>query len=115
MQTPIRSQEATTAKLGLNHIRTIVENAGSIFIKIDQEDDLGVDGIIELIVQGKPTHRSLAIQIKSGESFFDRTARHCIFPVGKHREYWSRYPLPVIGAVFDPQFSKCYWFDVRPH
>jgi hypothetical protein len=40
MRQPRYSPKTVKSKLGLNFVRGIVENAGSIFIKIDQEDDL---------------------------------------------------------------------------
>jgi len=38
-----------TAKIGVNFIRTVVEAAGSLFHKIEQENDLGVDALVELV------------------------------------------------------------------
>ena len=47
-------QTAITAKRGANHVRATVEDAGSLFIKIEQENDLGIDALIELIRDGEP-------------------------------------------------------------
>jgi Domain of unknown function (DUF4365) len=108
-----RSPQTTRSKIGLNHVRTIVENAGCVFIKIDQEDDLGIDGIIELLVDGKSVHKSFAVQIKTGASYFDADRKECIFPVGRHREYWLRHPLPVLGIIFVPILHTAFWFDLK--
>ncbi|MBI5821546.1 MAG: DUF4365 domain-containing protein [Verrucomicrobia bacterium] len=108
-----RSSNITRSKLGLNHVRSIVENAGSVFIKIDQEDDLGIDGIIELMLGRRPAHRSFAVQIKSGASYYDFQKAELVFPVGGHRDYWLRHPLPVLGIVYVPSLRTAYWFDLK--
>jgi len=41
-----------TSKTGLNFVRTIVEDAGSLFHRIEQENDLGIDGLIEFVRDG---------------------------------------------------------------
>jgi hypothetical protein len=46
---PRYPQTAVTAKRGANHVRATVEDAGSLFIKIEQKNDLGIDALIELI------------------------------------------------------------------
>lgn len=60
---PKYSNSSITAKIGINYVRTIVEESGSLFHKIEQENDLGIDGIIEFIQDGTPTNKSIAIQI----------------------------------------------------
>jgi hypothetical protein len=47
-------KSAATAKRGINHVRTVVEAAGSLLIKIEQENDVGIDDLIELIQSGRP-------------------------------------------------------------
>ena len=46
---PKYKRSAITAKEGVNHIRSATESAGSIFIKIEHENDLGVDALIEFV------------------------------------------------------------------
>lgn len=38
---PKYSNSSITAKIGINYVRTIVEESGSLFHKIEQENDLG--------------------------------------------------------------------------
>src|SRR5947209_760179 len=99
---PQYRRSAVTAKQGINFVRSTVENAGSLFIKIEQESDLGIDALLELIENEQPLNQQIAVQIKSGQSYYNEDASECVFPVGTHREYWSKHPLPVFGIVFVP-------------
>lgn len=60
---PRYPQSAVTAKRGINYVRTAVEDAGSLFIKIEQKNDLGIDALVELIQDGKPLNQQIAVQI----------------------------------------------------
>ena len=103
----------STSKAGVNYIRTIVESHNSIFQKIDQENDVGIDALIEVVKNERPTGNFIASQIKSGKSYFDKKSNLCKFPIGNHREYWSNYCLPVYGIVFIPEFESAYWIDIK--
>jgi hypothetical protein len=96
-----------TAKLGVNYVKNIVEESGCIFHKIEQENDLGIDGIIEFIRDEKPANKSISLQIKSGLSYFNEKNKECIIPVKSHFDYWSKYPLP--------EFKKGYWVDIKKY
>lgn len=104
-----------TAKLGVNYIRSIVEESGSIFHKIEQENDLGIDGFIEFIENGIPTCKSIAVQIKSGNSYYNRDTQECVIPVGSHYEYWINYPLPIYGVVYVHDLKNGFWVDIKKY
>lgn len=104
-----------TAKQGVNFVREIVENSGCLFHKIEQENDLGIDGIIEFIQDEKPAHRSVAVQIKSGPSYFQSNNKTCVIPVKNHSEYWSNYALPVCGIVYVPELEIGFWTNIKSH
>jgi hypothetical protein len=112
---PTYKKTNITSKIGVNFIKDIVERSGSIFHKIEQENDLGIDAIIEFIKDEKPTHKSIAIQIKSGMSFFNKKTNECIIPVKSHYDYWNNYPLPVYGIVYVPEKEKAYWIDIKQY
>ena len=110
---PCYPQSAVTAKSGVNHVRATVERAGSVFIKIDQDSDLGIDALIDLVQDGKPLNKQLAIQIKSGQSYYDSDGGECLFPIGTHRDYWLQYALPVYGVVYVPTLKTAYWVNIK--
>jgi len=112
---PTYKQTAITAKEGINFVRSIVESGGSLFIKIEQENDLGIDAILEFIEGGHPLSKQIAVQIKSGASYYTPEAVECTFPIGSHRTYWGRYPLPVFGLVYVPALQTAYWLNIKPY
>ena len=66
--------------------------------------DVGIDGQIEHVLpSGVVSGRMIAVQVKSGTSFFSRADGHSVpfTPELKHRAYWARHPLPVIIVLHD--------------
>lgn len=112
---PIYADTMVTSKLGVNHVRTAVESAKCIFHKIEQENDLGIDGFVELIKDGKPQNKQIAVQIKSGESFFIHQSNQCIIPVDKHYDYWLNHTLSVYGIVYIPSLGTANWVDIKKY
>lgn len=108
-------QTSVTSKNGINYIRSIVESTSCLFHKIEQENDLGIDCIIEFTKDEKPMHKSVAAQIKSGESYYDSKNNQCKIPVDSHYEYWIKYPLPVFGFVFVPQLEKAFFVNIKTY
>lgn len=106
-------QTNSTSKEGVNYIKTLVDSHNCIFQKIDQENDIGIDAIIEIIINEEPTCNFFACQIKSGKTYFDKKANCCKIPIEKHRVYWSKHPLPVYGIVCIPEFGDAYWIDIK--
>lgn len=104
---------AITAKEGINFIRSAVENGGSLFIKIEQENDLGIDALLEFIKDEHPLNKQIAIQIKSGASYYTHETGECAFPIGTHRMYWSSHPLPVFGLVYIPALTTAFWVNLK--
>lgn len=111
----IYKQTNVTAKTGVNFIRTVVEAAGSLFHKIEQENDLGVDALVELVRDERPLNKQVALQIKSGQSYYDASSEECLIPIGGHRDYWANYPLPVLGVVYVPSLDRAHWVDIKNH
>jgi hypothetical protein len=103
------------AKVGVNFVRMVVETSNSIFTEIPQQNDIGVDGIIEIIQNEHPTGHCVAVQIKSGSSFFSSANNDCHIPVDNHALYWGKYPLPVYGVVYVPERSCGYWVDIKKY
>jgi hypothetical protein len=103
----------STAKVGVRYISSIVDHHNCIFQEIDTRNDLGIDAIIEIIEDEKPTSKFIATQIKSGESYYNRKTNLCKIPVKNHHDYWTKHPLPVYGIVFVPEFGDAYWIDIK--
>lgn len=77
--------------------------------------DVGIDGQIEMVnAGGAATGQLMAVQVKSGASYFDDCGEEWRFyPHRKHRFYWERFPLPVLLFLHSPADGAIYWADVR--
>ena len=110
---PRYADTVVTSKLGVNFVKAAVDVAGCIFHRIDQENDLGIDAIIELVKGGVPLNKQFAVQIKSGPSFHIAQSNQCQIPVGNHFDYWLNYPLPVYGIVYIPSLNTANWVNIK--
>lgn len=107
-----KKANSVTEREGVNYVRTIVESANCIFHEIHQENDYGNDAFLELVENNNVRGVTVAIQIKSGESYC--SAAECKIPATKnHFEYWSEHSLPVIGIVYDPNEKIAYWYNIK--
>ena len=97
--------------------RTGVYACGNLFTRngfIFREQpiaDYGIDAIIEAKEDGYATGKMIAVQIKSGESYFSEIEEDSvIFRVDeKHRNYWINHSLPVIVMLYSPSKNECIW------
>lgn len=104
-----------TSKKGVNFIRTAVEIGGSLFHKIEAENDLGIDAIVELIRDEIPLNKQVALQIKSGDSYYKSSLDECRIPIKHHRHYWLNYSLPVIGIVYIESLDSAHWINIKEY
>ena len=112
---PKLKRTSITAKKGINFLKEIVEDNGSIFHKIEQENDFGIDCIIEFFKDEEPINISIAFQIKSGSSYINKKNRTAHIPVENHYEYWSKYSLPVYGLVYNVEKKEAYWINIKQY
>lgn len=110
---PTYKRSAVTSKEGMNFVRTAVEAGGSLFIKIEQENDLGIDALFEFIRDERPLNKQIAVQVKSGASYYHPENDECAFPVADHRAYWASHPLPVFGIVYVPARKAAFWVNIK--
>ena len=97
-------------RLGVATTEKIINKMGLIF-REQPTDDYGVDAQIETIENGYATGKLIAVQIKSGESYFKEPTSEGIVFRGerKHYDYWLNHSLPVIIVLYNPENDKCYW------
>ena len=108
---PIRKRRNATERVGVNYVRAVVEGANSIFHEIHHENDYGNDAFIELVDNEVVTGEMIALQVKSGVSYCDRSK--CWIPVSLRQwNYWSKNRLPVVGVVYDPSEKTGYWIEI---
>ena len=107
------SEQPKTDRLGVSHLDQYFSSNGWLF-REQYPHDYGIDAQVEIVSEGKPTGDLIAIQVKSGVSYFsDETDEEIIYRTdNKHIEYWSRHSLPVIIVLYHPEHNTCYWESV---
>lgn len=88
----------------------IFSNLGFIF-REQSVEDYGIDAIIEIKDEGYPSGKLIAVQIKSGDSYFNEIKEENVVFHGnmKHYDYWLNHSLPVIIVLYSPSNDKCIW------
>lgn len=84
---------------------------GCIYHPIDQKNDFGIDGYIELVNEGHVTGKLIGIQLKYGDSYFrHRTVGGFKF-IGenKHLNYYMNNEAPIFIILIDDLFEKMHW------
>lgn len=80
--------------------------------------DLGIDGQIEFLEPGTSisTGRLVAVQVKSGPSYFEKKDAECVlfYPKEQHRTYWARLSLSVILVLHNPDDDLTIYARVKP-
>jgi hypothetical protein len=79
-----------------------------------ETSDMGIDAHFEVVLGGEATGRLLAVQIKSGLSWFrEPTAGGWWYRCdARHMEYWRGCSLPVVVALFHPVSKAVHWQHV---
>ena len=73
--------------------------------------DLGIDGVVEVVEDRVSNGELLAMQAKSGDSWFrEETSDGIIFRFDEeHYKYWTQYPIPVLIVLHSPNDNIAYW------
>lgn len=99
------------AELGVNAVEEIVLGKLGWIWREQYRADFGIDGQIETVsADGRPTGRLIAVQIKSGHSYFkgnDRTIP--LYVDDAHVQYWDQHALPVIVVIHNPNDKRTLW------
>ncbi|MEM8642535.1 MAG: DUF4365 domain-containing protein [Cyanobacteria bacterium P01_G01_bin.54] len=80
-------------------------------------EDFGIDAFVEICEEGNPTGQLLALQIKSGSSYFkENKGQYVVFRGEKqHLEYWKNHDLPVLLILCDVDQECSYWQAVNEY
>ena len=83
-----------------------------LFFREQFNSDIGIDAQIE-IKGGEEAGRLIAVQIKSGLSWFKKEGKnktgfwYCL--CDRHKKLWLEHSLPVIIILHDPKTETCYY------
>jgi len=102
--------------------RSITDQQGMALVKLEFSrirwifreqyiDDNGIDAHIEMILADRPNGRLIALQIKSGASYFsDKNDNGYVYRGDqKHLDYWLEHSLPVLIILADVNNNIVYY------
>lgn len=97
-------------RIGVHKCASIFEELGFMF-REQTVGDYGIDAIIELKDNDYLSGKLIAVQIKSGDSYFSEIKGGNVVFRGniKHYDYWINHSLPVIIVLYSPASDKCIW------
>ncbi len=105
---------AQTGDQGIAHIRSVVANTGLIY-RAFENADLGVDAAIEFLNDARePSGDLVLVQAKSGSSFVSDD-KYYVRADRDHFETWSKYSIPVVGIVYNPEKTDARWVNISEH
>jgi hypothetical protein len=99
-----------TDRAGITLVTGIFHSLGWL-VREQPISDTGIDAHVEVVEGGKATGRLLALQIKSGPSYFRETDGDCVVYRGDkdHLDYWLKHTLPVVIVLVEPASGKILW------
>ncbi len=113
MELPKIKKSSEIGEKGLTTVKSIVENELNwMFRENHLENDFGIDAYIDLITEfGQVTGKSIALQIKAGDSYFVETNNYGWVYRGeiKHLNYYLNHDIPVIILIVDIPNKKAFW------
>jgi hypothetical protein len=105
-------RHSSTEQIGVNAVEALFLKMGWIF-RTQFVSDVGIDAQIELVENGEPTGKLIAIQIKSGRGNFKETRTGFRYSGSlAHYDYWLRHSLPVLLIAHLPDTDETYWINV---
>lgn len=108
--------KATTGKAGVLYLQQLINAHGSVFRPVHQEDDLGIDGFIELVEEEHASGWLIAVQVKSGDSYLSLDEHEFVVSVdAAHLQYWRDFMVPVILVCYSPTKDIAAWASVREY
>jgi hypothetical protein len=106
--------DPTTERKGINAVEGIFLNEFGWFFREQPVSDYGIDALVEVIENKEPTGKLIALQIKTGASYFRPKANGFVFYGElRHLEYWTRHSLPVFLILHDPFRNLTLWQRVE--
>jgi hypothetical protein len=106
-----RMPTAKVGSEGVAHTQLAVQDELGWLFREQPTEDYGIDAHVEIVETEEVLGRLLALQIKSGESWFKETTQGGWWfrPDAEHVQYWLNHSLPVVVVLYEPKTQVCYW------
>ncbi len=103
-----------TDRIGVHAVGEQFERAGYIF-REQPISDYGIDAHIEIVEGEEVTGKLIALQIKTGSSWFkESTTQGFVFRGDNaHLKYWIEHSLPVLIILHNPKNKISYWQAIK--
>lgn len=101
----------TTERIGVHYCGVIAERNKWMF-REQPIDDIGIDVYMEITEDTGEPKQLIALQIKSGSSWFKEQKDECVvFRNINERQYkyWTMNSLPCIIVLYNPEDNMCIW------
>lgn len=101
----------TTERIGVHYCGVIAERNKWMF-REQPIDDIGIDAHMEITEDTGEPKQLIALQIKSGSSWFNEQKDECVvFRNINERQYkyWTMNSLPCIIVLYNPEDNMCIW------
>lgn len=100
-----------TGKVGMLELERVLTRAGLVIQPVDTQNDIGRDAYVEVIDETDVTGRVVAVQVKSGASYFHKGS--WVVP-GSPADFtlWRESSLPMFGVVHDPTDDSLRWANL---
>lgn len=99
-----------TDRIGVYAVGQIFTNELGWIFREQAIVDYGIDAQVETATNNEPTGRLLALQIKSGKSFFrKRGDNYVYYGEERHLRSWRGHSLPVIIVLHHPETGLTLW------
>ena len=102
---------AFTENIGVGHCMKITSRKKWLF-RPQPVNDIGIDAHMEITDNSGRSRQLLALQIKSGVSYFEtKKDDYYVFSDMDERQYvyWTTNPLPCILVLYNPENDMCIW------
>ena len=99
-----------TERKGVAAVEAFFAEIGWIF-REQFVSDWGIDAHVEIVRGDRPTGELIALQIKSGTSFFESEDEKAVpFRTdAQHVQYWLEHSMPVVVILYNPDTRAAYW------
>ena len=106
-----RKPSARVASEGVTHTQQAIEDELGWLFRNQPTEDYGIDAQAEVVDGEDVRGRLLALQIKSGTSWFKDTGPGGWWfrPDREHVQYWTNHSLPVVVILYHPETKRCHW------
>jgi hypothetical protein len=106
---------SNTERAGVHAVAWLFEEKLKWHFREQPVSDFGIDAQVEIKDRGEPTGKLIALQIKSGVSYFSRKTKKGYTFRGelRHLDYWTKHCLPVFLVLHNPETNVTLWQKIE--